>query len=142
LRRIVREEYPVQSETAWVNPSKIIIISQQMDSSGKLSWDAPEGDWTVLRIGHINTGLKNGPAPPEATGWECNKLDAAGAKANFDGYIGRLINDNEKLKNGLLNGILIDSWECKTQTWTAGLDSAFMDKWDYSLFAMFPAIFG
>lgn len=142
LRRIVREGYPKQSSAAWIDPSSIVDITEKMDPSGVLSWDVPGGKWTVLRIGHVNTGMKNGPAPPEATGWEANKLDASGARANFEGYIGRLLADNSSLKNGLLNGILIDSWECRTQTWTAGLDNTFREKWDYSLFSMFPAIFG
>ena len=142
LRRIVREDYPRQSPAAWVDPSTIVDITEKMDDEGVLSWDAPEGRWTLLRIGHVNTGMKNGPAPPEATGWESNKLDPAGARANFEGYIGRLLNDNSSLKEGLLNGILIDSWECRTQTWTAGLENTFREKWDYSLFSMFPAIFG
>lgn len=142
LRRIVREDYPKQSSAAWVDPSTIVDITDKMDPSGILSWDTPEGKWTVLRIGHVNTGMRNGPAPPEATGWESNKLDPAGARANFEGYIGRLLNDNSSLREGLLNGILIDSWECRTQTWTAGLDDTFREKWDYSLFSMFPAIFG
>lgn len=142
LRRIVREEYPEQSPVAWVDPSTIVDITEKMNAKGVLSWNVPEGKWTVLRIGHVNTGMKNGPAPAEATGWESNKLDPSGARANFEGYIGRLMNDNSSLKSGLLNGILIDSWECRTQTWTAGMDNTFREKWDYSLFSMFPAIFG
>jgi hypothetical protein len=80
----------------------MIDLTGKMSPDGILSWDAPEGKWTVLRIGHVNTGMKNGPAPPEATGWECNKLSPAGTQANFDGYIGRLMNDNVRLKEGLL----------------------------------------
>lgn len=142
LRRIVREEYPRQSPASWVDPSTIVDITEKMDAAGVVSWDAPEGKWTLLRIGHVNTGMRNGPAPPEATGWESNKLDSSGARANFEGYIGRLMSDNSGLKDGLLDGILIDSWECRTQTWTAGLDNTFREKWDYSLFSMFPALFG
>lgn len=142
LRRIVREKYPEQSQTAWVDPSNIIDITENMDKTGSLSWDAPEGKWTILRIGHVNTGKRNGPAPPEATGWESNKLDPSGARANFEGYIGRLMADNKSIKEGLLNGILIDSWECRTQTWTANLDKLFQEKWDYPLSSMFPALFG
>jgi len=142
LRRIMREEQPQQSGSAWVDRSAMIDLTGKMSPDGVLTWDAPEGAWTVLRIGHVNTGMKNGPAPPEATGWECNKLSPAGAQANFDGYIGRLMNDNVRLKEGLLNGILIDSWECKTQTWTDNLHVTFGEKWDYPLFSMLPAIFG
>ena len=142
LRRIVREDHPEQSRSAWIDPATIIDITGEMSPSGQLTWDAPQGRWTILRVGHVNTGMKNGPAPPEATGWECNKLDASGARANFEGYIGRLMNDNASLKEGLLNGILIDSWECRTQTWTDNLDTFFEEKWDYSLHDMFPALFG
>lgn len=142
LRRIVREAYPKQTSTAWVNPSDIINLTGKMDASGRLDWRAPNGKWTVLRIGHVNTGLKNGPAPPEATGWEATKLDKSGIRANFEGYIGRLIGENGVLKDGLLQGVLLDSWECRTQTWTTGLDKIFDEKWRYSLHSMFPALFG
>ncbi len=142
LRRIVREEYPRQSTDSWLDPSSMVNITEKMNAEGVLSWDAPEGEWTVLRVGHVNTGMRNGPAPAEATGWESNKLAPSGARANFEGYIGRLLNDNNSLRDGLLDGILIDSWECRTQTWTAGLEDTFREKWDYSLFSMFPAIFG
>ncbi len=61
-----------------------------MDAEGRLTWDAPAGPWTVVRFGHVNTGVKNKPAPPEATGFECDKLSPAGAEQHFAGYIGRL----------------------------------------------------
>ena len=52
----------------------------QMDAKGQSAWNAPPGRWTVVRCGHVNTGAKNSPAPPEATGWECDKLSPAGAE--------------------------------------------------------------
>ena len=142
LRRIVREDYPVQVSESWIDPETIVDITERMDSLGRLAWDAPEGRWTILRIGHVNTGQKNGPAPPEATGWEATKLNKSGIRANFEGYIGRLIGDDGVLKDGLLQGVLLDSWECKTQTWTQDLDKIFDNKWNYSLHSMFPALFG
>ena len=86
-------------DSTWIDPKKIIDITSKMNLDGTLSWDSPKGKWTILRIGHINTGMKNGPAPPEATGWECNKLDVSGIKTHFDGYIGRLINENDGILN-------------------------------------------
>ena len=142
LRRIVREGYPEQDSRAWVDPATIVNITGSMDSLGQLNWAVPEGKWTVLRIGHVNTGQRNGPAPPEATGWESTKLSKSGIRANFDGYIGRLIKQDGVLKDGLLQGVLLDSWECKTQTWTPDLDNIFNKKWNYSLHSMFPALFG
>lgn len=142
LRRIVREDFPEQSPEAWLKSSEVIDISNQMDSNGLLSWQVPDKNWTILRIGHVNTGMKNGPAPAEATGWESNKLSKSGIRANFDGYIGRLVNEDGILKDNLLQGMLIDSWECKTQTWTRGLDTVFYEKWNYPMLSMLPALFG
>jgi hypothetical protein len=75
----------------------------------------------VLRWGHVNTGKRNGPAPPEATGWECDKLSPAGADTHFAGYIGRLAAKNGPVDGGLIQGMVLDSWECETQTWTLEL---------------------
>lgn len=141
LRGMVREgEHPAQSPEAFVNPAQILDISEKMDKNGVLKWTALEGNWTILRIGHVNTGQRNAPAPPEGTGWECDKLSESGPNAHFAGYIGRLANG--PLTGGLLNGMLMDSWECKTQTWTPEMENEFAGIAGYSLREWFPAIFG
>lgn len=141
LRTIERiGQHPDQSKEAFVNQDQILDISGKMDKSGKLTWNAPAGEWTILRIGHVNTGQKNAPAPPEGTGWECDKLSEAGPNAHFAGYIGRL--NEGVLKDGLLNGLLLDSWECKTQTWTTNMENEFKDFTGYELRQWLPAVFG
>ncbi len=141
LRGFVRgSEHPGQSADAFVDASQILDISDKMDESGGLKWDAPAGRWTVLRIGNVNTGKKNAPAPPEGTGWECNKLSEIGPNAHFPGYIGRLANG--PLAGGLLNGMLMDSWECETQTWTKTMESDFDSISGYALRKWLPAVFG
>ena len=141
LRSIVRgSEHSKQSPEAFIKSENILDISKFMDKSGNLKWQAPEGKWTILRIGHVNAGRKNGPAPPEGTGWECDKLSESGPKAQFAGYIGRL--NNSPLNGGLLNGMLMDSWECYTQTWTPEMESEFGKLTGYQLRKWLPAVFG
>lgn len=147
LRSIVREgEHPKQNPLCFVDPERILDVSDKMNVEGGLEWtvpfDSPSGAWTVLRIGHVNTGMRNAPAPPEGTGWECDKLSTRGPDAHFAGYIGRLAGKGGALENGLLDGMLLDSWECKTQTWTPGLDEVFAQKTGYSLKRYLPAVFG
>ncbi|HVU56468.1 MAG TPA: glycosyl hydrolase [Puia sp.] len=143
LRSIDRsgEKY-VQSSNAYIDPGQILDISKMMDAQGNLSWNAPGGKWTVLRIGHVNSGKQNGPAPAEGTGWECNKLSETGANAHFAGYIGALSGENGVLGNGLLNGMLMDSWECETQTWTENMEGEFERVESYPLRSWIPALFG
>ena len=144
LRSIVREsEHPVQSLSAFIDPAQILDISAMMDAHGNLTWQAPSGNkWTILRIGHINTGMRNSPAPPEGTGWECDKLSASGPDSHFAGYIGRLAGKDGPLADGLLNGMLLDSWECRTQTWTTNMEAEFDRLSGYPLRQWLPAVFG
>ena len=143
LRSIVRQnENPDQAMAAFIDPDQIIDITAMMDGQGNLKWNAPPGKWSILRIGHVNTGMRNSPAPPEGTGWECDKLSEAGPDAHFAGYIGRLSGKEGPLADGLLNGMLMDSWECKTQTWTNNMEAEFDRLAGYPLRKWLPAVFG
>jgi hypothetical protein len=143
LRSIQRSgEHPKQSRETFIKPEQIIDISKSMDKDGKLIWLAPKGIWTILRLGHVNAGKQNGPAPAEGTGWEANKLSKSGANAHFAGYIGRLSGSKGPLAEGLLDGMLIDSWECHTQSWTPEMEVEFKRVSSYSLRKWLPALFG
>ncbi|MES2829862.1 MAG: glycosyl hydrolase [Bacteroidota bacterium] len=143
LRSIERAgQNPKQSPEAFIMPSQIVDLSDKMDKAGKLNWQAPKGNWTILRLGHVNAGKKNGPAPAEGTGWEANKLSKSGAEAHFAGYIGRLSGHDGPLAGGLLNGMLIDSWECHTQSWTPDMEQEFNRVTKYTLRKWLPALFG
>ena len=131
----------VQNPAAYLASDKIMDISQYMTADGQLAWTAPtEEAWTILRIGHVNEGRKNGPAPEAGTGWECDKLSTEGPEAHFAGYIGRLTNGT--LQGGMLNGMLLDSWECYSQTWTLKMEDEFNERMGYELRTWLPSIFG
>lgn len=91
----------------------------------------------TLVFGHVNMKRKNSPAPAEATGWECDKMDKRGFGANFDGYVGRLLNEGVKV-----DGLLVDSWECGCQTWTWEMENEFERRAGYPLRPWLPALFG
>ena len=130
-----------QSPSTFLKMSDIRDITPSMTPDGHLRWTAPKGKgtWTVLRFGHVNSGRKNGPAPKEATGWECNKLDPRGADMQFRNYVGRLQQGPMK---GLASGMLMDSWECVNQTWTQQMESEFQSRSGYALRSWMPALTG
>lgn len=131
-----------QDKKAYIDPAQIRDITNFVNAAGVLEWNAPGGDWTILRIGHVNAGKKNGPAPPEGTGWECDKLSQNGANAHFAGYIGRLSGSDGPLKNGLLTSMTMDSWECGSQTWTSDMEADFQQGAGYQLRKWMPALMG
>lgn len=142
LRSLDRSPPPVQDKAAWIAPASIVDLTKNLDSEGKLNWKAPAGNWTVLRFGHVNTGAKNGPAPKEATGFECDKLSKQGADAHFAGYIGRISAPGGPADAGRLQGMVIDSWECHTQTWTPTMEKEFSGLRGYALRPWLPALAG
>ena len=141
LRSLLRRETPEQSKRAYVKSASVMNLTSEMAKDGTLTWDAPPGRWAVLRIGHVNTGVKNSPAPPEGTGFECDKFSTLAADIQFDNYIGRLTRPGAPL-HGKLRAMLMDSWECGHQTWTPGMDAIFSSRLGYDLFTWIPAVFG
>ena len=138
------QQHTGQNPLAFVKTGDIIDISDKMRPDGKLDWTAPEGDfpmgcWTVLRIGHVNSGKRNGPATPESTGWECSKFDPKGAEIQFTNYVGML---QDGPLGGKANGMLMDSWECNTQTWTDTMEKDFLEAAGYDLASRLPALMG
>ena len=131
----------MQPTEAYLKSDQILDVSQYMSSDGKFEWQAPSaGDWTILRLGHVNAGRENAPAPPSGTGWECDKLSTEGPEAHFEGYVGML--SEGVLKDGLLGGLLLDSWECRTQTWTVKMEQEFERVAGYELREWLPAVIG
>ena len=141
LRARVRTGDTIQHAThTYLQTNQVVDLTRKMQADGTLTWKAPDGKWTILRIGHVNTGAKNGPAPDEATGWECDKLAPAGAESQYSHYIGRLASG--PLQQQLLQGVLFDSWECMTQTWTPAMEQDFRKATGYDLRHWMPALFG
>jgi hypothetical protein len=130
-----------QSREAFVNTKEIKDLTTLLQADGTLSWTAPEGKgtWTILRFGHVNSGYRNSPAPAEATGWECNKLDPRGAEVQFANYVGRL---QDGPLQGLGSGMLMDSWECYNQTWTGRMEEEFARRTGLELRHYMPALAG
>ena len=124
---------------SYIDSERVLDLSDRMAPDGTLDWVAPDGRWTILRYGHVNIGYKNGPAPAEATGWECNKLDSRGARVQFSNYVGRL---QDGPLQGRANGMLMDSWECRNQNWTGEMEAEFLSRTGYGLRAWLPALSG
>lgn len=136
LRSIMRDD-SVQSPESFVG--EVVDLTGKMSPEGRLCTTLGPGQWTILRFGDVNTGKKNAPAVPEATGFECDKLSYVGADTHFAGYIGKFVDGP---LHGLLDGMLMDSWECDTQTWTDRMEDEFKRVAGYDLRPWLPALMG
>jgi hypothetical protein len=132
---------PVSGQpVAAIPPSKVIDLSSKMDADGRFAWKAPQGDWTILRIGYTSTGIKNHPASEGGHGLECDKLQPYGVEAAFNGMLQKLIDDNAELTGKSFSHAHIDSWEVGIQNWTKGMAEEFNRRNGYDLTPFYPLL--
>ncbi|SEQ76748.1 Glycosyl hydrolases family 2, sugar binding domain [Hyunsoonleella jejuensis] len=146
LRRLEKNVQYDYAENTIISSENIINLTDKMTSEGNLTWEVPNGNWTIVRFGHINMRLTNKPAVPEATGWESSKLDKIAIENHLrNGMIGNLIKDGGPIGNGKLHGLLIDSWESHVPTWTINSEDMFFEfetRRGYSMKTYLPTTMG
>lgn len=125
-----------------VHSDKIVDLSASMKPAGQLTWSAPPGNWTIMRIGYTTTGVTNHPAPPEATGLECDKLSRAGLDACWNGMMQPIINRLGPLAPKVLADCLIDSYEVGGQNWTPTMADDFQKLRGYGIRKYLPVFAG
>ena len=124
---------------AKVVPRKSVIdISAFLQSDGVLSWDAPRGDWAVLRFGQTAKEQMNHSAPTKSTGLDCDKFSTEALDYHLDCMFRKLMPAMEKMARHAKVGLLIDSYEMGDQDWTRDMPAYFEQKNGYPLWSFLP----
>lgn len=140
----LRSEYPKLKSDEVVARNRIVTLTGQQAKNGKVTWEVPEGSWTILRLGHTTTGKDNHPAPATGRGLECDKLSKEAAEAAFDGLMSKIIQDSKPLvgQDKTLVSTHIDSWEVGSQNWTPKFREEFQRLRGYDPFPYLPVMAG
>ena len=125
-----------------IDPESVLDLSRFMNADGTLAWDAPEGEWTVLRFGHTPGENENVAAPSTGEGLECDKFSAEAMVFHFNQMFGPVLSALGPLAERGLAGALVDSYEAGAQNWTAGLPDAFESRRGYDPRPWLPAMTG
>jgi len=141
-RTFVNEPVLAEEPGTGIDPKTIIDLTGKKDAKGDLVWTAPEGEWTVLRIGYRNKRRCNMPAPQEGSGLECDKFDPDVASFHFDQYMGLILKEAKASGSKAVKGILLDSWEAETQNWTHTFAEEFKARRGYDVLPWLPAYAG
>lgn len=110
--------------------------------NGRLAWDVPPGNWTVLRVGHASTAKTNHPSPPAGRGLECDKMSKAAIELHFEKFIGSLVKLVGPLAGKTLVSTHVDSWEVGGQNWTARFPEEFRHRCGYDILPFLPVMTG
>ena len=118
----------------------IVDLTSKMSAGGALSWDAPAGDWTILRFGHAWNGHVVGPSPAGENGPETDKLDKSATDLHFNAFVKRLNELAGADGKGTLVATHIDSWEGGGQDWTAAMRDEFKKRRGYDPIPYLPIL--
>ena len=135
-------QYPAVPAGATIARDRILDLTSRLGARGRLAWDVPPGQWTILRLGHTSTGAVNAPSPQEGQGLECDKLSPEGIDAHFAGLMAKLIADVGPGAGKTLTFTHIDSWEVHSQNWTPRLPEEFRKRCLYDPLPFLPAMTG
>lgn len=121
---------------------KVIDLASRMDRDGRLKWDAPPGQWLVIRLGHASNFKMTRPCPQAAVGLECDRLSRVGIETHFDAFLKKIIDGAGKSAGGALAYAHIDSWEAGGQNWTSSFPEEFRARRGYDIRPWLPVLTG
>jgi hypothetical protein len=126
-------------------PDKIVEVTTFLKPDGTLEWEAPKGNWTVVRFGTTNNGAVTRPAPLPGVGFEADKMDTAAVNAHLANFTGKLLQrigtPGKKLQGGL-KMLHMDSWEMGAQNWTGKFREEFKHRRGYDPLPFYPVYAG
>lgn len=137
-----REAKEINKVSYRVDRENIIDLTTQIDKNGLLTWDAPTGEWNIMRIGYTCT---NSEVSTSSNGWQGNVLDYM-SKDAFDFYWYHVVEPILEVAGEHVGATLkymeTDSWECGGMNWTDDFANEFRSYRGYDLLTYLPVIAG
>ena len=137
--------WPAQAEAEsgfGIEPKKILNLSGKLAADGTLNWDVPAGDWIILRTGMTPTGVRNGPASPEGSGLEIDKMNRKLVGYHFGQFIGKELARLPASERTAFKHVVADSYEMGPQNWTDGMAEDFRKTYGYDPLPWLPVLTG
>jgi len=135
-------ETPASGPGAAIKKADIIDLTTKLAVDGTLTWDAPAGNWTIMRFGYALTGSKNRPAVPSGLGYEADKMSRKHITAYMEAYTAPLQKALGPLCGKSLQYMVMDSWEAGIQNWTDEMADDFLRLRGYSMLPYLPVLAG
>ncbi len=137
------QETPATPGEEDMRAGDVVDLTARLNSSGTLNWDAPAGDWQVLRFGcTLNDHCRVSTCSEGWDGYALDPFDAGAFRRYWDAVVEPLIADAGPLAGKALKYLHTDSWEVEVANWTPTLRAEFQTRRGYDLLPWLPVIAG
>jgi hypothetical protein len=136
----LRQDYPGTGSECAVKKEEIVDLTGKF-KDGILEWDAPAGDWTIVRYGYTCTGAKTST---NSDGWEGLSVDHLNPKA-FELFAETVILPLIKTAQSVgksVKYLQTDSWEMGQVSWTNHFPEEFKKFRGYDMTPYMPVLAG
>lgn len=124
------------------DPQDVVDVTNRVDASGRLDWDVPAGEWTILRFVCANTGLPLRLPSPNSGGLAIDHFSAEATKFHFQYLLDKLHEELGDFKDTALKQMYVCSYELSGSTWTPDFLAQFAKRRGYDMTMYLPILAG
>jgi hypothetical protein len=137
------QEIPATPGEEDTRASDVVALTGKMAADGTLNWNAPAGEWQVLRLGcTLNDHCRVSTCSQGWDGYALDPFDAGAFTRYWKAVVDPLIRDAGPLAGRTLKYLHTDSWEVEVANWTPTLREEFRKRRGYDLLPWLPVIAG
>lgn len=137
------QEFPAKPDEHDALTGDVVDLTDRLLPDGTLNWNAPTGDWRMLRLGYtLNDHCRVSTCSQGWDGYALDPFDAGAFKRYWDAVVEPLIDDAGPLAGKTLKYLHTDSWEVEVANWTPTLRAEFKKRRGYDLLPWLPVIAG
>jgi hypothetical protein len=137
------QDEPAQPGEEDTTSAAVVDLTAKLQPGGVLRWDAPEGDWVVLRFGWtIGDHARVSTCSEGWDGYALDVLDEGAFQRYWDAVVEPLVGAAGPLAGKTLKYLHTDSWEVEAVNWTPSLRQEFKKRRGYDLLPYLPTLAG
>lgn len=136
----LREEYNDNVKAMAIRKDEIIDLTGNY-RNGKLEWNAPKGNWTIIRYGYTCTGASTSTNSDGWSGLSVDHLNPAAFELFSNKVITPLIKAAQSVGNSV-KFLQTDSWEMGLVSWTDNFPAEFRKFCGYGIQKYMPVLAG
>ncbi len=123
-------------------PEQVVDVTSMMSQDGRLRWQAPAGDWEILRLGYTASGAHVSTHSENAGGNCIDYLDRATLDSYWEKTLDPIFAEVKPHLGKSLRFLHTDSWELGPVNWTRNMPDEFKRLRGYDIKPFLPVLAG